>query len=287
MPMITSNAPQQNGENAKERCGCGQRAVWRGRLLFLAYFAAISHDVPAAHGLASSYEKFSALKNKYDKAGGILYKQSVLSQKEFDVCRRELESLIGKGGSLRLADETTSSVARNRIGGRIPPDSVIVDTLRNPEGSIFQLINEVEGADGNFVLSGEVPVEVRIYEKSGAGMEWHVDDVLFDPGQIEIVLTMENTSDCVTIWEEGQAETDPKRVEVETSPNSAIFIKAGGARHKVSPLKYGRRVIIKFVYAREGATLVDGAEKHIKQFAASSSRPKKRRRGTNSSKKKR
>ena len=288
MPMITSNAPQQNGENAKERCGCGQRAVWRGRLLFLAYFAAISHDVPAAHGLASSYEKFSALKNKYDKAGGILYKQSVLSQKEFDVCRRELESLIGKGGSLRLADETTSSVARNRIGGRIPPDSVIVDTLRNPEGSIFQLINEVEGADGNFVLSGEVPVEVRIYEKSGAGMEWHVDDVLFDPEQTEVVLTIENSSDCATIWEEGKDDANPgKRVEVETAPNSAILIKAGGARHKVTPLKYGKRVILKFVYAREGATLIDGAEKHIKQFASSSSlsRPKKQKRGSNSKKK--
>jgi len=142
--------------------------------------------------------------------------------------------------------------------------------LRNPEGSIFQLINEVEGTNCNFELSEEIPVEVRIYEQAGAGMEWHADDILFEPEQAEVVLTMENNSDCVTIWEEGKDDTNPgKRVEVETSPNSAILIKAGGARHKVSPLKYGRRVILKFVYAREGATLVDGAEKHIKQFDSS------------------
>jgi len=116
-------------------------------------------------------------------------------------------------------------------------------------------------------------------------MEWHADDVLFDPAQIEVVLTMENTSDCVTTWEEGKDDSNPRRVEVETTSNSAILIKAGGARHKVSPLKYGRRVILKFVYAREGATLIDGAEQHMKQFASSSSRSKKRKRGANGKKK--
>lgn len=280
--MSTCSALRQSGKNVKKCRSCGQRAVWRRRLLFLAS-AAISHGVPPANALSSSsYEHFSTLKAKYQKAGGILYKQSVLSHQEFDVCKRELVSLIGKGGSLRLADETTSSVASNRVGGRIPTDSVIVDTLRNLEGGIARLINEVEGTDGNFVLSEEVPVEVRIYEKSGAGMEWHVDDVLFEPEQVEVVLTMENSSDCVTIWEERKdGRNTGRRVEVETSPNSAILIKAGGARHKVSPLKYGRRVILKFVYAREGATLVDGAEKHIKQFDSS----KKQRRGSNSKKK--
>ena len=226
------------------------------------------------------HQKFSPLQKQYEKAGGILYRQSVLSQEEFDVCRRELSSLVGKGGSLRLADETTSSVASNRVGGRIPPDSTIADVLRNPKGSISRLINEVEGkvegdddGDGHIlVLSEDVPVEVRIYEKEGAGMEWHVDDVLYSPSQVEVVLTMENTSDCITIWEEGEeGESSSTRVEAETTPNSAILIKAGGARHKVSSLKNGRRVILKFVYVQRGATLIEGAEQHTQQFASSSS----------------
>jgi len=233
------------------------------------------------------HHKFSPLKKQYQKAGGILYRQSVLSQEEFDACKRELVSLIGKGGSLRLTDETTSSVASNRVGGRIPPDSGIVDILRNPKGSISRLINEVEGGAGwgggggsNLVLSSDVPIEVRIYEMTGAGMEWHVDDVMFAPNQVEVVLTIENTSDCVTIWEEGsRGDLYPRRVEVETSSNSAILIKAGGVRHKVSALKNGRRVILKFVYVFEGSTLVEGAEHHMKQFASSSSsRPNKQKR---------
>ena len=231
------------------------------------------------------YQKFSSLQKQYEKAGGILYRQSVLSQEEFDVCRRDLLSLIGKGGSLRLADETTSSVASNRVGGRIPPDSAIADVLRNPRGSISRLINEVEGiharsddGDGRMlVLSDDVPVEVRIYEKEGAGMEWHVDDVLYAPSQVEVVLTMENNSDCITIWEE-EGKSSSKRVEAETTPNSAILIKAGGARHKVSSLKNGRRVILKFVYVQKGATLIEGAEQHTQQFASSSSSSRSKKR---------
>ena len=244
------------------------------------------------------HQEFSSLQKQYEKAGGILYRQSVLSQEEFDVCRRDLLSLIGKGGSLRLSDETTSSVASNRVGGRIPPDSAIADVLRNPRGSISRLINEVEGihtrtssddGDGRMlVLSDDVPVEVRIYEKEGAGMEWHVDDVLYSPSQVEVVLTMENNSDCITIWEE-EGKSSSKRVEAETTPNSAILIKAGGVRHKVSSLKNGRRVILKFVYVQKGATLIEGAEQHTQQFASSSSssssRSKKRTKGGSAAKK--
>ena len=97
-------------------------------------------------------------------------------------------------------------------------------------------------------------------------MEWHVDDIIYqNTKQIEVVFTLENTSDCCTMWrphdqpiltassEEDlitsscgngrkQENNDNKyRVEsVQTTPNSAILIKAGGVLHKVSPLSYGR-----------------------------------------------
>ena len=109
-------------------------------------------------------------------------------------------------------------------------------------------------------------------------MGWHVDDIIYqNTKQIEVVLTLENTSDCCTMWrphdqpilpaavktisqEEDDDDDDLNkrdttkrdqeknsngneefRVEsVQTTPNSAILIKAGGVLHKVSPLSYGR-----------------------------------------------
>lgn len=109
-------------------------------------------------------------------------------------------------------------------------------------------------------------------------MEWHVDDIIYqNTKQIEVVFTLENTSDCCTMWrphdqpvltaassataamssevssmeeelitssgngKKQESDENKFRVEsVQTTPNSAILIKAGGVLHKVSPLSYGR-----------------------------------------------
>jgi hypothetical protein len=92
-------------------------------------------------------------------------------------------------------------------------------------------------------------------------MTWHVDDILYDPTpQIEIVFTVENTSDCKTMWKtkkrkllsssdtaDGNEEYETKWVETE--PNSVLFIQAGGPEHCVTSLNYGKRIIIKCAYA--------------------------------------
>mmetsp|Transcript_17502 Transcript_17502/g.37979 ORF Transcript_17502/g.37979 Transcript_17502/m.37979 type:complete len:353 (-) Transcript_17502:20-1078(-) len=268
-----------------------QRSVWSRTSAreSITHVAAAAHDddfdntINQHYGHSwKCYAQYSPLRNQYEKSGGILYRQSVLTQEEYYSIRQELDMLIGKGGSVKVEDEITSSVARNRLGARLPPDCKIVRILSNPNGSVARLVNEVEGntssgstGSNEMVLSKHVPVEVRIYEKSGAGMEWHSDDILFDPAQVEVVLTVENSSDCVTMWEDVIKGSDTaKRVEVETCENSAILIKAGGARHRVAPLRNGRRVILKFVFIKDGATFIVGAEKHINQFAAS--RTKKR-----------
>lgn len=98
---------------------------------------------------------------------------------------------------------------------------------------------------------------MRVYGKPGSGMDWHTDDVLYAPPQIEAVLTIDNDSDCVTMWEEKSADGSSTRMEgVETEPNSILLVRAGGVRHKVTPLKKGQRVILKFVYVREGSDFV-------------------------------
>lgn len=81
------------------------------------------------------------------------------------------------------------------------------------------------------------------------------------------------------MWEvekEVDQQTIITRKEVETDVNSALFIKAGGVSHKVSSLKYGRRVILKFVYAEDGEILRD-AIKHTQQFSGSKSKEKKKK----------
>ena len=99
-----------------------------------------------------------------------------------------------------------------------------------------------------YQLSSHVPVEIRSYEKTGACMAWHVDDVLYEPAQIEIVWTLENTSDCKTLFKANDIES------IETEPNSCLLLRAGGPEHCVTSLKRGRRIILKCVYVRKGAT---------------------------------
>lgn len=128
-------------------------------------------------------------------------------------------------------------------------------------------------------------------------MEWHVDDSLCEPAQVEVVLTIDNTSDCCTMWKphdrpalpnvrdgdesdgssrgkknkgsndrDGAAGTTTYQIQsVQTTPNSALIVRAGGAEHKVSPLTSGRRTILKMAFAREGATRLEGAEGHASQ----------------------
>lgn len=127
--------------------------------------------------------------------------------------------------------------------------------------------------------------KVRVYEQMGAGMEWHIDDTLYNPEQIEVVYTVDNTSDCCTLWcphDQQQQQREPllpttnndcehqkqKKQKynniqsVQTTPNSALIIKAGGVKHKVSPLTVGKRTILKMAFVREYAVLDKSMEGH-------------------------
>ena len=197
-----------------------------------------------------------------DKGGGALYRQSVLTKEEFVQIQTEVSSLMTK-----LNEETSSSVAQKRMGASLPKDSKTVRILK--EGSLRQLVQRLTG-DLNMVLSSELPVEVRSYEKFGAGMAWHEDDVLYDPPQVEAVITLENTSDCVTMW-----KNYDKLESRETDPNSALILKAGGPSHCVTSLKRGRRVILKCAFASSEAKFITGI--HKDQFGKSKEKPQKRR----------
>lgn len=123
-------------------------------------------------------------------------------------------------------------------------------------------------------------LKIRVYEKQGAGMEWHIDDILYNPEQVEVVLTIENNSDCCTMWKPHDQPLNPiaivdtnsnqqqYRVEsVQTTPNSALILRAGSIEHKVSPLKAGKRVILKMAFVRKDAVMNVGMEEHVSHHA--------------------
>lgn len=136
------------------------------------------------------------LSREFHRSGGILYKKSILKDKELDVIRSELSNLLSSSFSVKskpkqkkprannesplpmiLNDETTSSVAINRVGAKLPWDCQTIQVLENPEGSLSQLLNDIieeddvlEDKKSKMILSRDVPVEVRVYEKMGSGM---------------------------------------------------------------------------------------------------------------------
>jgi hypothetical protein len=203
-----------------------------------------------------------------------------------------------------LVDEKESSFATNRIGAVLDRNSEVYKVFSYDEGSICRLVNTLVDNDDDaesekddlllgskMILSPDIPIEIRIYEKTGAGMEWHVDDIIYtNTKQVEVVFTLENTSDCCTMWKphdqpiqlpssvaddwrddddgssnsSNNSNNNKYRIEsVQTTPNSAILIKAGSVEHKVSSLSYGRRVILKMAFVREGALMSDEMRGHV------------------------
>lgn len=187
-----------------------------------------------------------------EKSGAVLYKKSVFSPEEFAVIQQEVSSCRKD-----FQPECSSSIAEKRYGTMLKQDSVVVALLEN--GNLHQLVERVTGKV--CALSTQIPVEIRTYEREGAGMPWHVDDVLYDPPQIEVVWTLENDSDCKTLWKEVGSG---KQHGIETEPNSVVLLAAGGASHCVTHLKYGKRIILKCAYIESGSVFREGV--HTNQF---------------------
>ena len=102
---------------------------------------------------------------QYQKSGGILYKQSVLTPQEYNTIVNELQSM-----DLMLKDEETS-FATNRIGAQISKESEVYRVLSCEDGSLSRLINALAVAEdndnsgsekvhGKMVVAPDIPCEV-------------------------------------------------------------------------------------------------------------------------------
>lgn len=207
--------------------------------------AAFAHVNTKTQARSRSYHLpiYSEKVSVIDKAGGAIYRQSVLTDEELLLIKEDVSK-----ASSHLHKEVCT-IAQNRVGASLPSCCDTVKILSN--GSLCQLVRRVTG-DDTMILSSNLQVQVRSYVLSGASMAWHVDDVLYDPPQIEVVFTVENNSDCVTMYKEGE-----RLHSIETDPNSVLMLRAGGPLHCVTSLKRGRRVILKCAYTSEGATFLE------------------------------
>ncbi len=99
------------------------------------------------------------LQQKYNRSGGMLYKQSVLTPHEYNTILNELQVL-----NLRMEDENESSFATKRVGARISKCSEIYTVLSSKEGSLCRLVNSLACEDdndgGRMILAPDIPVEV-------------------------------------------------------------------------------------------------------------------------------
>ena len=91
------------------------------------------------------------------------------------------------------------------------------------------------------------------------------------------MFTVDNTSDCDTMWRLPGKGRDGRGFEVhsvQTTPNSALVLRAGGVEHKVSPLGSGRRRILKMVFVRRGCELREDMARHASHHGVERRRKK-------------
>lgn len=111
--------------------------------------------------------KLYALQRKYERAGGILYKQSILRPEEYDALMNEWAR---QRQSTKMAEEKESSFATKRMGFRVSEDSEMHRIMSRGGGSLCRLVNDLADGDdaygtnvdwGEMVLAEDVPMEVR------------------------------------------------------------------------------------------------------------------------------
>ena len=169
----------------------------------------------------------------------VYYYMNVLSKDDYNKIYNECDALNPELMEGNMQDDT---MAKRRILN-VSKDSVLYDIFYGDE-FINYLNNKL-----NMKLkpSKLLPIDYRIYELGGR-MKWHRDVIIAENKkcpQIEIVFTLDNTSDSRTIWKEDDTGDIHK---IRTESNSILITQGNSAYHKVLPVTTGQRRIIKIAY---------------------------------------
>ena len=231
---------------------------------------------------STNWEAHSLRRQYQHNGNNILYKKSILTTQEVTSVNSALQSMNIE--QYLTSENASQSFATNRKGMSISrhneAGAMLYDIFgRVGGGSMHTLVNAMSISESSeltsddyydapqeMILAPDIPIELRIYETHGAGMGWHIDDVLYKPRpQIEIIYTVDNTSDCCTMWR--CCINRNVVASIQTTPNSALLLQAGGVEHKVSPLTYGKRTILKMAYIPKMGTMFDtNMSKHTSHY---------------------
>jgi hypothetical protein len=195
----------------------------------------------------------AALQTQYQANGGVLYREHFLSPADFGAVQRECRSLRSQ------MQAEKDSIAKRRLGVCIDRKSLTHATLMSAETAArLARLTGVEQLEPS-----EFPAELRHYG-DGAMMDWHQDDVLYDPPQTEVIFTLENSADCFTEW----IGPDGQRECVWTEPNSVLLVRAGagGPSHRVTRVKRGERTVVKCVFHAPDCEKTASFYDHINSF---------------------
>jgi len=166
----------------------------------------------------------------------VYFYKNILSQEEYDNILEECKKL-----KPYLNEENTEFTTRKK---KVVDKSSYINSIFYGD----KFLNYLYKILGFRVKpSVNLPIEFRIYENGGK-MNWHrdyVDKVVKNCPQIEIVFTLENTSDSKTVWIDDDTN---KKHEIITEKNSIIITQGNGAYHMVTPVSTGYRSIIKIAY---------------------------------------
>ena len=177
---------------------------------------------------------------------GLVVLPGIFSPSEFMIVQRISKELCKK--SLK---KEINSLAKGRFGCRIDRKSELHEMFSHSR--ILSRIKRATGREkSNLVIPPDFPLEIRKYG-IGAHMPFHFDEQLYKHPQLELVFTIENTSDSYTCWIDSTGATQKLRTE----PNSLLCIQATTVKHAVTPLKKGERVILKGLLVAEGEEILD------------------------------
>jgi predicted 2-oxoglutarate/Fe(II)-dependent dioxygenase YbiX len=203
--------------------------------------------VLSSTGWASNTARTTSAAAEFRLNNRFAYIRNVLSPNQFAIVQQNVRA-AKRGKSWKLEK---GSYAQGRKGTQLSRSDPICDVFSST--AVIDRIKKASGRSGSLSIPLELfPMEIREYT-IGSSMDWHVDDCLFKEPQLELVYTSENESDSETKWKDARGQTR----SVFTEANSLIIIEAGAAEHAVTPLKRGKRTILKALVVGENREILD------------------------------